>query len=546
MSDPLILTLLFATPAWQSLAADAGLEPEDCAAILDEASRLAEDILAPLGATADAEGARLENGRVILPDGHREAWRLMAEGGWLTADLDENLGGMGLPTTLHVAASLGFEGAAMPFMMAAGASRAGAHCLAEAAPDLARDWAPRVASGDWALTICISEPDAGSDVGRIRTKAEPSGEDWTVRGTKCWISFGDHDLTTRIGHLMLARTGAPEDGTRGLSLFLVPDRDEDGTRAPITVERIEEKLGLHGSPTCVLSFDKAPARMIGGPGEGLRQLFTMIELMRLQTSCQGAGVSLRAAALARRYAGERLQGGRPDAKPLPLTAHPDIRRQVATLEAESAILTAAVLEAAATFDHARRGTEGAQAKASWILPLVKTFGGETAFETASGTVQVLSGAGYTREWPAERYLRDARIITIYEGTTGMQGQDFLMRRLLKDEGAGLKAFAEDAAAERAALPPSPASDLAETLIGRLEALSDTIKTRDTRAQLYGADGYLRAGWLALSAQMAARLAATGAQGAALAQVWGATAEARMARAEAQALADPAPFDALFD
>ncbi|MBR9764463.1 MAG: acyl-CoA dehydrogenase [Rhodobacteraceae bacterium] len=513
MSASLVAGLLQATPGWSELAAAAGLEAEDTAMILSEAWRLGEDLLEPLAARADAEGCRIEAGRLRTPEGYGAAFARLGADGWLAADLPEEVGGQGLPTALHAAASLGFEGAAMPFMMLAGSTRAAAHCLLATAPELAAVWAPKLASGEWAATICISEPDAGSDVGRIRTRAVPAGDHWRISGQKCWISFGDQDMTPRIGHLCLARTGAPEEGTRGLSLFLVPDVLDSGERNAIRLERIEEKLGLHGSPTCVMSFEGAEARMLGAPGRGLSALFHMIELMRLQTGCQGAGIALRSAALARRYAGERLQGGAPDVPPVPLLTHPDVRRQLLHLEARAALLVALVLEAAVTADQARDGDPRAALRQGFLLPLAKNFGGELAFEAASGALQVLGGAGYTREWPAERYLRDARIITIYEGTTGIQAQDFLLRRVLKDEGASLAAFLGAARAELAA-GPAGAGEASEVL-DRFEALACRIAGAGAPMEhlLGQADGFLRAGFAATSALLATRLSALGPRGA---------------------------------
>lgn len=517
MDAGLIAGLLSVTPGWAGLEEAIGLEPDDTAMILAEAWRLGEDLLDPMAARADEEGCRIENGRLLTPEGYAEAFARLGADGWLAADLPESVGGQGLPTTLHAAASLGFEGAAMPFMMLAGSTRAAAHCLLAAAPDLAESWAPKLASGEWAATICISEPDAGSDVGRIRAKAEDRGDHWRITGQKCWISFGDQDMTSRIGHLCLARTGAPEEGTRGLTLFLVPDVLDDGSRNAIRLERIEEKLGLHGSPTCVLSFEGAEAQMLGEAGRGLPTLFRMIELMRLQTGCQGAGIALRSAALARRYAAERLQGGRPDAPPVPILAHPDVRRQLLDIESRAALLVALVLEAAVAADQARAGDPAAELRQAFLLPLAKNFGGEGAFETASGAVQVLGGAGYTREWPAERYLRDARIITIYEGTTGMQAQDFLVRRLLKDGGQSLGAFLQAARAELAEAPPG--ADQATAILDRFEALARRLMASDApmAERLGQADGYLRAGYAALTALLATRLARVSDRGAAWAR-----------------------------
>ena len=535
MSAELISDILHLTPGWVAQAEAAGLEKDDTTMILGEAARLAEEVLAPLAGRADEDGCTVENGRVRTPQGYREALAKLGADGWLAADLPEDFGGQGLPTAVHVAASLAFEGAAMPFMMIGGSTRAGAHCLIAAAPELAATWAPKLASGEWTATICISEPDAGSDVGRIRTRATDLGDgQWSITGPKCWISFGDHDMAARIGHLCLARTGTQEEGTRGLSLFLVPDVKDDGSRNAIRVERIEEKLGLHGSPTCVLSFEGAEGQMVGEPGRGLVTLFRMIELMRLQTGCQGAGVALRAAALARHYAGERLQGGKPSEPPVPILSHPDVRRQLLDMQSNAALLAALVTEAAVTTDAARSGDPEAEMRSAFLLPLAKNFGGEIAFEVASGAVQVLGGAGYTREWPAERYLRDARIITIYEGTTGMQGQDFLMRRLLKDEGRSLDAFTRAARAELTASPHEAEAARAAAMLDRFIALADRLMSSgaSTKVLLGQADGYLRAGWTAVSALMAARLAGLGEEGRAWARYRLHFSEAEMTRAEA--------------
>ena len=507
------LALLSATPGWADLAAGHGLDDDTVAAVLDEAGRVASGTLEPLGREGDATGCRLESGRVRTPPGYAPAYAQMGRDGWLAMDLPPEHGGQGLPTTLHAAASPAFEGAAMAFMMASGSSRAAAHLLAGGESEIAAQWVRRLARGDWAATICISEPDAGSDVGRIRTRAQPDGEGWRISGTKCWISFGDHDMAERIGHLALARTGPPEAGTRGLSLFLVPDRLDDGSGNGVTVTRIEEKMGLHSSPTCVMTFDGARATMIGEAGRGLPALFPMIELMRLQTACQGFGVARRACDIAHGYAGERLQGGPPDAPARPIAHHPDVQRQLMAMRARTDLLHAVVLDLAVTLDRARGGDAGARALAGFLLPLAKNFGAETGFEVASAAIQVLGGAGYTREWPVEQLARDARVIAIYEGTTGMQAQDFLRRRLLRDEGAGLAQFLARAQADLAACPDRAAAARAEAVIERLKALSQALRGGDTdRAPPeLAADGYLRAGWAAVSAAACCRMIAAGAE-----------------------------------
>lgn len=499
------LALLAATPGWAELAQSHDIDDETVIAVLDEAAKFAREELHPIGLSGDLEGCRLQNGRVITPRGYPDAFAAMAEGGWQAMDLPDDLGGQGLPTAMHSAASIFFEAEAMAFMMSA--SRPAAHLINALSPEIAQQWLPKLATGEWATTICISEPGAGSDVGRIRTKATKTDEGWQISGTKCWISFGDHDLSSRIGHCMLARTGPPEAGTRGLSLFLVPDREEDGSRNGVSVSRIEEKLGIHGSPTCVMDFDASNATLLGDENRGIQQMFRMIELMRLQTACQGLGVAQRATRIALDYAAERLQGGKPDGPPIPIIEHADVRRQLTAMAAQTEVLRAVVMEVSVLLDQARAGDDKAGKIAAFLLPLAKNFGGETAFKVASSALQVLGGAGYTREWPVEQLLRDARIITIYEGTTGIQAQDFLHRRVLRDKGETLELFLSQAQAELSSCPDASVKKSVQALLDRFAALSEKFieGSSEVSSADLSADGYMRAGWVAVSSLMVCRL-----------------------------------------
>ncbi len=500
--------LMNATPGWAAIAETSDLDDDTVDAVLGEAAKLATEQLNVVGLAGDAEGCRLVDGRVKVPESYHAAFAALAEGGWQSMDLPEDFGGQGLPTTLHVAASVFFEAEAMAFMMSA--SRPAAHLIHGLDKNLAAEWLPKLAAGEWATTICISEPDAGSDVGRIRTKAIKDGDDWRVTGTKCWISFGDHDMTSRIGHCMLARTGTPEEGTRGLSLFLVPDRRDDGTGNGVSVSRIEEKLGIHGSPTCVMAFENAEATLLGQEGRGIQQMFRMIELMRLQTACQGLGISQRATRLATKYAQDRKQGGKPSAPSLPIIQHTDVRRQLMVMASQTEVLRAILIEISVLLDQARAGNEEAETLAAFLLPLAKTFGGETATLVASGAIQVFGGAGYTREWPVEQLFRDARIITIYEGTTGMQGQDFLHRRLLRDGGKVLDHLLERARSDVANCANRQAATQVASILDRFESLSRSFLANDDKLApaALAADGYLRAGWVAVSAAMVLRMLAS--------------------------------------
>jgi alkylation response protein AidB-like acyl-CoA dehydrogenase len=331
-------------------------------------------------------------------------------------------------------------------------------------------WCPRLVEGRWAATICISEADAGSDVPRLRTLATRREDgDWSITGEKMWISYGDHDLTPRIAHMVLARTPETGTGTAGLSLFLVPS-DIDGQRNGVVVRRIEEKLGLHGSPTCALGFEGARGTLIGTPGRGLAQLFTMIVGMRLSVGSQGAGIAGASASLARTYAAQRRQGGRGDAPPVTIDRHGDIQRLLLACAARAEMARALTLAASAQADlQARETDEAARTQAglvlSWLLPITKNFCAEAASLCASEAIQVLGGAGYTREWPAEQYLRDARVLAIYEGTSGMQALDLVLRRVLGDEGRAFHAFLALARAEAA---PSPDADPLGQMLDLLE------------------------------------------------------------------------------
>jgi alkylation response protein AidB-like acyl-CoA dehydrogenase len=507
------LRLLRASSFWQqTLAAQEGLDDPTAAMILDTAAALAESELAELGPISDRVACRVENGRVITPEAYKPAWRAVCDGGWIGLDLPESAGGQGLPLALQTASQMLLDRPSLAFGMLAGSTRSGAFVLDAFAPtDIQEEWLPRLVTGEWSTTICISEPDAGSDVGRIRTRAEQVAGSWQITGQKCWISYGDHDLTSRIGHLLLARTGPAELGTRGLSLFLVPDSTPTSPRNGITVERIEEKLGLHGSPTCVLSFNGAEAILLGELNRGLPQLFVMIERMRLLTAGMGAATAVAALDIAEHYAVDRRQGGAPNQPPVPIIDHADVQRQIGRLAARTWIAHAFVLELAAIMDRAETATgsekEDLQALAAWLLPIAKNFGAETGFDSASAAIQVLGGAGYTTEWPAERLLRDSRILSIFEGTTAMQAMDLLYRRLWKEEGRGFKVFAGLLRQEASTAREDVGAAALQVLV-RLEEITLAFSEMQavSRAMEHATDAFFRATWAGTMAWIALRLA----------------------------------------
>lgn len=504
------IDLLKVTPGWQRVKAlRPDCDDEMATAIIEQAAGFSETVLAPLNVSGDRSGCSIVDGRVRVPDGFGNAFRRYAGDGWLAMDVPERFGGQALPLTLQAACGPLFERGCVALMMAAGSSRAACHLLAEAADAAsAAEWVPKLAAGEWAATICISEPEAGSDVGRLRTRATTQDGEWRISGRKIWISFGDHDMAGRIGHCLLARSNG-QPGTRGLSLFLVPDTI-DGVRNGITVERIEEKMGLHGSPTCALRFEGARGILLGEEGRGLPQLFTMMSLMRLQTGCQGLGLASAAADIAEAYARDRRQGGHPERPANPIIRHPDIRRQLDEIHRRTETLRAATLELATVMDLARMEPDAGtradlQGLSRWLLPLIKNFGAEAGFAVSDMAIQVLGGTGYTRDWPLEQYLRDSRVMTIYEGTTGMQAIDLLTRRLWAEEGKGLAVLLKRARGELSA-SGSLAAEKARVVLTAFEAESARMMAlrSDPDTGLYQANAYFHAAWDAVTAWMAVR------------------------------------------
>ncbi len=414
--------------------------------MLDQSIRFAEEKLAPLAAAGDIAGCRLENGRVHLPPGTRDVYQEWCELGFPTLALPLDMDGLEFPNVVQSAVQEILDGANLAFgMMGINLRCAVRALLANAPPELVQQWVPGLISGEISSTIVISEPQAGSDVGRIRTSAIP-GEDglWTLNGSKIWISYADHDATGQIVHLVLARVPSDEIGTRALGLFAVPRTREDGSVNGLNVSRLEHKMGLHASPTCVLELDNARGHLIGEAGRGLQALFVMMNGMRLAVGVQGAAVANVATLHALAYAKERPQGGRPDAPAIMISEHADVKRMLLEMTATSEMIRALALKTAALLDRADI-SEGDEAAGylklgELLLPLAKTLGAESAFHVASQGIQVLGGYGYTNDYPIERMARDIRVASIYEGTSGIQALDFVKRKVVGDQGATLAAL----------------------------------------------------------------------------------------------------------
>lgn len=450
-------------------AVDADLEQ----AVLNEAAKFAAVVLDPLAAALDRDGARTEGGRVRLGDAFAGCWRRYRDAGWLRLG-EPSEDGDNPSLALVSAVDEMFNRASPGFCMLPNVNRAAAPLLAQvAAGEVADTWVPRLVSGEWTATICISEPDAGSDVGRIRSKATHAAGGWRVTGEKCWISFGDHDQSARIGHLALARTG-DQPGARGLSLFLVPSVTDDGGDNGVRLRRIEEKLGLHCSPTCQIGFEDAAAILLGSEGRGLQTLFPMMLAMRLSCGPVGTGIAAGAFATALGYARDRRQGGDAATPPVAIADHADVRRQLLEMAAALELTRGLTFAAANALDLAAKCPDSGEAArwrdlAQFLLPLVKDGAAWAAVEVSGTAIQVLGGAGYTREWRVERDYRDARILPIFEGTTGIQALDLLHRRLWRDRLAGLQAFVAEMSEERLAEPVL--DEAVATLLRVAEALA---------------------------------------------------------------------------
>ena len=430
--------------------ADAGL----VRAVLEEAARFTRDILGPTNAIADEIGSRFIDDAVRVPGIWQDVYKQYGENGWIGLNLPERFGGQNLPFVVQAPVAEMVTGACMAFSMLPLMGRAAAKLLiAHADAELQHVVVPKLAAGDWAATICITEAVAGSDVGRIRTRAVPLDErTWSLTGSKIFITFGDHDLTKQIVHLVLARTPDAPPGTRGLSLFLVPkwEFDPDGSlknRNPVAVGSTEHKMGLHASPTCVLNLDKAKGFLVGQVGSGLKAMFEMVHVMRLETGIQGLGVASAATRRALSYAAERLQGGPADAAPVAIIEHADVRRMLCTMLARVEAMRAMMFDVAMQLDLATvlvdpAGRDRAARQADWLLPVCKAFFTATGFEVVNLALQCFGGHGYVKDTGMEQYVRDLRIAAIYEGTNGIQAFDLVVRKHIHANGRYYAEFTE--------------------------------------------------------------------------------------------------------
>ncbi len=425
----------------------AALGEDDTAAILMEAARMAEGVLAPLDRSGDAIGAVWQDGTVTVPPGFAEAHRAFAAAGWVGLAAAEDHGGQGLPAALGIAAHEMFSSANFAFGLCPMLTQDAIHLLeAHGSPDQRARFLPKLIAGDWTGTMCLTESQSGSDLSGVRTRAAPDGRGgFRISGEKIFITFGEHAMTDNILHMLLARLPDAPAGSAGISLFAVPKRRADGTPNNVRCLAIEKKLGIHASPTCTMAFADAEAEMVGPPHQGLACMFAMMNAARLGVAAQGVAVAERAFRRALAYAGERVQGG------VPIVQHPDVRRMLLTMRALA--LGGRLLTLYAALAPGPR--------AALLIPAAKAWATDAGVEAASLGVQVHGGAGFIEATGAAQHFRDARIAPIYEGTNGIQALTLLRRGLLRDQGAACGALlAEIAAAEEGGAALRHAANLA--------------------------------------------------------------------------------------
>jgi alkylation response protein AidB-like acyl-CoA dehydrogenase len=436
--------------------------------IFEEGAKFAGGMLSPLNFVGDRQGSRLENGVVRTPDGWAEAYRAFVDGGWNAVPFDPDYGGQGLPWLVATALQEMWTSANMAFslcpMLTQGAVEAISHHGSDEQKAL---YLPKLISGEWTGTMNLTEPQAGSDVGAVRTKAVPDGDHWRITGQKIFITYGDHELAENIIHLVLARTPGAPAGVKGISLFLVPKYlvgadGAPGQRNDLRCASLEHKMGIHASPTAVMAYGDnggAEGWLIGEENKGLQYMFTMMNNARLAVGLQGVAIAERATQRAAAYARERVQGrdiAGADASGVTIIHHPDVRRMLLTMRSLTEASRAIAYLAAASLDIAKRHPDPAvrakrQAMVDLLIPMVKGWSTEVGSEVAAIGVQVHGGMGYIEETGAAQYMRDAKIAEIYEGTNGIQANDLIGRKLTRDGGETARAMIAEMRSTDAAL-----------------------------------------------------------------------------------------------
>jgi alkylation response protein AidB-like acyl-CoA dehydrogenase len=482
-----------ATEFWQSLPALAEVDRDVVDAVIEESAKLHENVTFPLNRSGDEEGAQFSNGAVTTPKGFKEAFKQFGEGGWIGLGADPRWGGQGMPKTVTVMTDEIMFGANPSFALYPLLGIGAALAMSQHATDEINDfYLPRIYSGEWAGTMCLTEPHAGTDLGIIKTRAVPNGDgSYAISGTKIFITGGEHDLADNIIHLVLAKLPDAPAGSRGISLFLVPKfiPNADGSlgaRNPAAAGSIEHKMGIKGSATCVMNFDGAKGWLIGKPNEGLAAMFVMMNYERLSMGIQGLGASEVAYQNAAAYARDRLQGRAaggvksPEKPADSILVHPDVRRMLLKTRASNEAGRCFAMYTAKYLDLSKYG-EGEVAKAAadrvaLLTPVAKAFLSDRGLEGCLDAQMVFGGHGYIREWGMEQLVRDTRIAQIYEGTNGIQAQDLMGRKVVKNNGAFVNTYVAEMRAAAARLQAPALAGLKQAFTAAIDCLEKLTRT----------------------------------------------------------------------
>ena len=513
--------------------------PDTVDAILEEASKFASGVLDPINYSGDQEGSKWADGAVKTPKGFREAYKQFCEGGWNALPFEAEWGGQGLPRLVSTPVQEMWKSSNMSFslcpLLTQGAIEA---LLLRGSPELQRRYLPKMVEGSWTGTMNLTEPQAGSDLSLVRTRAERQGDHFLISGQKIFITYGEHDMSENIVHLVLARTPEAPEGVKGISLFVVPKfvPNADGTpgkRNPAKCASIEHKLGIHASPTAVMVYDKAVGYLVGEENRGLEYMFIMMNAARFAVGLEGVAIAERAFQRALAFAKERIQGrdlvqgAQGTNAAVPIIRHPDVRRMLMLMKSQTEAMRALAYTTAAAMDYARKHPDAEarkqhQAFVDLMIPVVKGWSTETGIEVASLGVQVHGGMGFVEETGAAQYLRDARITTIYEGTTGIQAMDLVGRKIAREAGATAKAWLASLKTLDAELGKSSHANikaLRAQLAQGAQAVADgvnfIVETKDPRVTFAGAVPFLKlmgivaGGWQMARAALAAEKGLTG-------------------------------------